>query len=95
MAATDQAGPVSIDQLRARAEDSDGEEQPWQELGFAHFQRGDFTEAALAYERAVAIDSDEAVLWSALGEARVMASQRDPMPVTALAAFNRASGATE
>ena len=85
------AMPNSIEQLRRAAEASKDDARPWQELGFAHFERGEFTEAAKAYERAVAIDEGEAVLWSALGEARVMASERDPMPPAALAAFTRAS----
>lgn len=81
----------SIEELRESAEAAGEDAQPWQQLGFAHFQRGEFALAAQAYERAVEIDQEEAVLWSALGEARVMASQRDPMPPGALEAFNRAS----
>lgn len=94
-AATDaisgQSAQISIEQLRAEAGSSGDDARPWQQLGFAHFQRGEFAEAATAYERAVAIDPEEAVLWSALGEAKVMASQRDPMPAEALRAFKRAS----
>lgn len=81
----------SIDQLRQAAEATPDDARAWQELGFAHFERGEFAEAVTAYERAVAIDDGEAVLWSALGEARVMASERDPMPPAALAAFTRAN----
>lgn len=84
------AMPNSIEQLRRAAEASADDAGPWQELGFAHFERGEFADAAAAYERAVAIDDGEAVLWSALGEARVMASERDPMPPAAMAAFTRA-----
>jgi len=85
------AGPSpSVEQLRERAEEASGDARAWQELGFALFQRGEFLEAAKAYERAVAADESEAVLWSALGEARVMASQRDPMPPEALTAFRAA-----
>ncbi|HEY6815513.1 MAG TPA: hypothetical protein VI168_08245, partial [Croceibacterium sp.] len=49
-------------------------------------------QAAAAYERATQADPDSAVLWSSLGEARVMASTREPMPPAALAAFRRAAG---
>lgn len=87
----DSATLSSMDQLRRAAEQAPGDARKWQELGFAHFERGEFAEAVQAYERAVSIDDGEAVLWSALGEARVMASERDPMPPAALAAFNRAS----
>lgn len=84
------AAPASIEQLRALAEASPDDARAWQELGFAHFERGEYADAALAYERAVAIDGGEAALWSALGEARVMASERDPMPPAALEAFRKA-----
>jgi len=80
----------SIEELRELAEASTGDARPWSELAFAHFQRGEFADAAKGYERATQIDPQEAVLWSALGEALVMASQRDPLPPPALQAFNKA-----
>ena len=82
--------PPSIADLRAAAEAASGDAGPWSDLAFAHFQRGEFAEAAAAYARAVEIDPDEAVLHSALGEALVMASSRDPLPGEALAAFEKA-----
>lgn len=82
--------PLSIDQLRAAAEASSDDAGPWSDLAFAYFQQGDYTEAAAAYRRAVAIDPEAAVLWSALGETLVLASKRDPMPPEALAAFQKA-----
>lgn len=94
-AATEQDGLIDIAQLQARAEASQDDAGPWSELAFARFERGEFAEAAAAYERAVAIDADEAVLWSALGEARVMAvdaasAAADPLPPSAIAAFRKA-----
>jgi len=83
-------GPVTIEQLRAAAEGSSDDAGPWGELAFAYFQQGEFAEAAAAYRRALAIAPDEAVLWSALGESLVMASQRDPLPPEALEAFTKA-----
>jgi len=80
----------TIDELRAAAEVSRDNAQPWSDLAFAYFERGDFAEAALAYERAVAIDNDDAVLWSALGESLTYASARAPLPAEALNAFERA-----
>lgn len=80
----------SIADLRAAAEASSGESRPWADLAFAYFQQGAFSDAAGAYRRAIAIDGEEAVLWSALGEALVMASARDPLPAEALAAFEKA-----
>jgi cytochrome c-type biogenesis protein CcmH len=87
-AATD--GAPSIEQLRAAAEASTDDAGPWADLGFAHFSAGQFTEAAAAYRRALAIAPGEAVLWSALGEALVMGSKRDPLPADALEAFEKA-----
>lgn len=83
-------GPVSIEQLRAAAEASTDDAGPWSDLAFAYFQQSDFTEAASAYRRALAIAPEEAVLWSALGETLVLGSERDPLPPEALAAFEKA-----
>lgn len=83
-------GPPTIEALRAAAEASKDDAGPWSDLAFAYFQQGDYTEAATAYRRALAIDPDEAVLWSALGETLVLASTRDPLPAEALEAFNKA-----
>ena len=49
-----------------------------------------FADAVSAYEKATVLVTDDAMAWSALGEALVMASKRDPMPTKALAAFRRA-----
>ena len=83
-------GPATIEQLRAAAEASTDDAGPWSDLAFAYFQQGDFTEAAAAYRRALAIAPEEAVLWSALGETLVLASKRDPLPPEALQAFEKA-----
>ena len=80
----------SLDELRAAAEAAPDDANAWSDLAYAHFDRGEFGDAGQAYERAVAIDDDEAVLWSALGESRVYASERDPLPADALEAFERA-----
>jgi cytochrome c-type biogenesis protein CcmH len=84
--------PLSLDQLRAAAEASSDDAGPWSDLAFAYFQQGDYAEAATAYRRALAIDPDAAVLWSALGETLVLSSKRDPLPAEALAAFQKALG---
>lgn len=82
--------PQSLDDLRRLAEQSPDDSAAWQRLAFAYFSQNMFAEAAEAYERAATIEPDSAVLWSALGEARVMASENDPMPTPALEAFRRA-----
>ncbi|MCZ8370020.1 MAG: tetratricopeptide repeat protein [Porphyrobacter sp.] len=83
-------GTPTIDQLRAKAEASTSDAGPWGDLAFAYFNQGQYSEAATAYRRALEIAPDEAVLWSALGETLVLASQRDPLPADALAAFEKA-----
>lgn len=85
-----QDGAPTIEQLRAAAEASANDAEPWSDLAFAYFQDGRLDEAASAYRRALAIAPDEAVLWSALGETLVLASERDPLPPEALAAFQKA-----
>jgi cytochrome c-type biogenesis protein CcmH len=62
----------------------------WRKTGSACFDANDYACAVDAYQKAVAIAPDDAGAWSALGEARVMASQHDPMPAPALDAFRRA-----
>ncbi|WP_298301149.1 tetratricopeptide repeat protein [uncultured Erythrobacter sp.] len=85
----------TIAELREAAESSNDDAGPWSELGFAHFERGEFSDAVSAYESAVEIDDTSASLWSALGEARVMAvdaavPDADPLPPSALEAFEKA-----
>ena len=62
----------------------------WQRLGFAYFDAGRYSDAAKAYAKGTEAAPDNAVLWSSLGEALVMASADSPMPPRALAAFKKA-----
>ena len=90
-AAAAQAEPAdSVEGLEAQVAQNPKDGAAWRALGIARYDAGDFARAAQAYEKAAAIEGDSAVLWSALGEARVMASARDPMPPGALAAFRKA-----
>jgi cytochrome c-type biogenesis protein CcmH len=89
-AAPPTAGADPLATLEAQVADDPSDAAAWQELGYARFDRGDFGAAVSAYRRAIEIDPDEAVLWSALGEALVMDSERDPLPANALAAFRHA-----
>ena len=72
--------PSSIEALEARVAENPRDIAAWQQLGSLHFDEGRFAEAERAYAEATLIDPQNAVLWSSLGEARVMASERDPMP---------------
>lgn len=62
----------------------------WQRLGQAYYLIERYADAERAYRRATALTPDKAALWSAYGEAAVMASARDPMPKVALEAFTKA-----
>ena len=80
--------PLAELERRAKAEPDNA--SAWQELGFAYFELGRFAEAVDAYQHATGADPDSALLWSSLGEALVMASERDPMPPQARQAFRKA-----
>lgn len=74
-------------QTRANPTDPAG----WRALGAARFESGQYADAVSAYQHAVALAPSHAVTWSALGEARVMASEHDPMPAEALKDFHQAA----
>ena len=84
----DPADPVEAVEARIAADPGDA--AAWRELGFLRFDRGEYDAAASAYRKALEIEPQTAVLWSALAEALVMASEREPMPAEALAAFRKA-----
>lgn len=74
------------DRVGANPDDAEG----WQMLGWAYFENGRHADAVRAYRRAVKLAPDNATFWSSLGEAVVMASERDPMPKEAAEAFDKA-----
>lgn len=88
-----QSGPAPLDdtietlEARTRVQPDDG--RAWQKLGLFYFEAGRFGDAVQAYQKAVSLDPDEPLLWSSLGEAMVMASERNPMPDEAVAAFRK------
>lgn len=88
--AAQDGAPLTIEALEAAANASPDDPQGWQRLGLALFGENRFAEAATAYERATVADPESSILWSALGEARVMASSTDPLPPAAITAFERA-----
>ncbi|MGH6787359.1 MAG: tetratricopeptide repeat protein [Novosphingobium sp.] len=77
--------------LEARTRENPGDDDAWLALGNAWFEQGRFAEAVPAFATAAEI-APSARSWSSLGEARVMASERDPMPAAAVADFERAIG---
>jgi len=76
--------------LRQQTEQNPGEAAAWKALAEEYFNRGQFAEAVPAFEQAARLSPSTAMLWSSLGEARVMASEKDPLPPAAIADFERA-----
>jgi len=62
--------------LRANPDDARG----WQLLGLSYYSVGRYPDAAKAYSRAAAIDSSSAEIWSALGEAQLLAGPGGVIP---------------
>lgn len=83
-------GPRSLAELEKAAADNPGDAAAWRNLAMAYYDAQRFEDAVRTYERATKLSPNDASLWSALGEARVMASQHDPMPAAAAAAFDKA-----
>jgi cytochrome c-type biogenesis protein CcmH len=83
-------GPPTIENLERRTEAQPDDLSGWRMLGAAYFDAGRYDDAARAYGKASTLAPDTSAVWSALGEARVMASKTDPMPAAAAAAFERA-----
>lgn len=77
--------------LEQKAQKNPDDAAAWQELGFAYFEAGRFADAATAYRKGTAAAPGSAILWSSLGEALVMASEREPMPAEALSAFRQSA----
>jgi cytochrome c-type biogenesis protein CcmH len=65
---------TTIAGLEKRLAANPGDVEGWRMLGWADFETRRFAEAARAYARAATLAPDQAALWSALGEARVMAA---------------------
>lgn len=76
--------------LEARTQKDPKDVEGWQLLGWSYFEAGRYPDAAKAYTKATQLAPERGVYWSSLGEALVMASERDPMPQEAAAAFDKA-----
>lgn len=84
-------GPPTLAAIEERTRTTPNDPEAWLALGQAQTDLGRHAEAAQAYERGTRIAAGRADLWSALGEARVMASADSPMPAPALDAFRKAA----
>ena len=87
---TSPSRPRDIAGLENWLKDNSTDVESWQALGWAYFDAGRYEDAVRAYRRATALAPAQAVLWSSLGEAIVMASEHDPMPPDAVKAFETA-----
>ena len=76
--------------LEARVKEQPDDAEGWSALAGAYFESGRFDEAVGAYDTALKLAPQRAELWSGRGEARVMASARDPMPAAAASDFQQA-----
>ena len=83
--------PANIATIEERTRTEPNNPDAWLAFGQAQFDRGRYAEAARAYEQGTTLAAGRADIWSALGEARVMASADSPMPAPALAAFRKAA----
>ena len=84
------SSPPVISDLEKETQENPTDAAAWQKLGIAYFLESRHSEAAKAYDKATQIDGSQPALWSALGESLVMASEHDPMPKEAVAAFEKA-----
>lgn len=82
--------PPSVESLEAAAKAKPEDPDAWARLGMAHYDRDEYPAAAAALEHATALAPTRANLWSLLGETRIYASERDPMPPAAVEAFRKA-----
>ena len=82
--------PATIASLQERTRADPNNADAWLRLGQAEADTGDYKAAADAYDHGTKLAPARADLWSAYGEARVMANPDDPMPPEALAAFRKA-----
>lgn len=79
-----------IASLEAQTKKNPKDVESWQLLGWSYFEAGRYQDAADAYTKATQLAPERGVYWSSLGEALVMASESDPMPKNAAAAFDKA-----
>jgi cytochrome c-type biogenesis protein CcmH len=82
--------PPTIETLEKRTRAQPRDSSGWRQLGAAYFEERRYDEAARAYQKASELAPSVPAVWSALGEARAMASPTDPMPAAAAQAFARA-----
>ncbi len=83
-------GADRMSELEQRVQAHPTDVAGWQALAAGYADAGRYGDAVRSYDKATQLDAGKAALWSALGEARVMASEHDPMPPAAVSDFQRA-----
>lgn len=89
-AAAQTAKTAPLNDLQQQVRDHPDDVAAWRALGTSQMDTADYSSAVTSFRHATALDATNAEGWSALGEALVMASPRDPMPADALASFKKA-----
>ena len=93
-ATTDAEQAPSVDEviagLEKKLQDNPDDAESWRMLGWSYFETAKFAESATAMKRATTLDPDNPEYWSMLGEALVMASDRQQVPPDAADAFRNA-----
>jgi cytochrome c-type biogenesis protein CcmH len=80
----------AIAKLEARLKANPQDVKGWQLLGWAFFETNRFAEAATAYRRAATLSPGSADLWSSLGEALALSTDKRELPQDATDAFRKA-----
>jgi len=80
----------AIAKLEARLKTNPQDVKGWQLLGWAFFETNRFAEAATAYRRAATLSPGNAELWSSLGEALALSTDKRELPKDAAEAFRKA-----
>lgn len=80
----------TLEELQASTRAKPDDPDAWARLASAHFEREQYADAVAALARATTLAPDRANLWSLLGEARIYANPRDPMPAQSVTAFEKA-----
>jgi cytochrome c-type biogenesis protein CcmH len=83
-------GAPSIEALQQATVARPNDPDAWARFGMALYDRDDYAGATTAFEHATALAPTRGNLWSLLGETRIYASARDPMPAAAVEAFQKA-----
>ncbi|MDF7776422.1 tetratricopeptide repeat protein [Sphingomonas sp. AOB5] len=84
------ADAPTLEELQAATRAKPDDPEAWARLATAYYEREQYADGVTALERATTLAPDRSNLWSLLGEMRIYADGRDPMPAAAVTAFEKA-----